>query len=129
MDKLDMFQARFGKVDDFGWWDIERIQTYASTQFTSKEFQGDLSLRWLLIELFIPYHQEMNGQVEVTWQKLRTVAHSIMVNARVLGEYILLELMHMTDNVISILSIKHFVKQDGGPTTPHTLATSKKPST
>ena len=45
MDKLDMFQARFGKVDDFGWWDIERIQTYASTQFTSKEFHGDISVR------------------------------------------------------------------------------------
>ena len=25
IDKLDMFQARFGKVDEFGWWDIEII--------------------------------------------------------------------------------------------------------
>ena len=22
MDKLDMFQAGFGKVDEFGWWDM-----------------------------------------------------------------------------------------------------------
>ena len=22
MDKLDMFQARFGRLDDFGWWDL-----------------------------------------------------------------------------------------------------------
>ena len=25
MDKLDKFQARFVKVDEFGWWDTERI--------------------------------------------------------------------------------------------------------
>ena len=45
MDRLDMFQARFGKVDEFGWWDMERIQTYAVTQFNSKGFQGDLYIR------------------------------------------------------------------------------------
>ena len=39
MDKLDRFQEIFVKVDEFGWWNMERIQTYASTQFTSKEFQ------------------------------------------------------------------------------------------
>ena len=27
MDKLDMFQSIFGKVDEFGWWDMEIIQT------------------------------------------------------------------------------------------------------
>ena len=25
MDKLDMFQARFGKVYEFGWWYLEQI--------------------------------------------------------------------------------------------------------
>ena len=25
MDKLDMFQSRFGKIDKFGWWDLEKI--------------------------------------------------------------------------------------------------------
>ena len=39
MDKLDMFQARFGKVYEFGWWDIEIIETDAGTKFASKEFQ------------------------------------------------------------------------------------------
>ena len=27
MEKLDMFQARLVKVYEFGWWDMERIQT------------------------------------------------------------------------------------------------------
>ena len=36
MDNLDMFQAIFGKVDEFGWWYMERIQTESGTQFTSK---------------------------------------------------------------------------------------------
>ena len=31
MDKLDMFQAIFGKVDEFGWWDMDIIPTDAST--------------------------------------------------------------------------------------------------
>ena len=22
MDKLDIFQSRFGKIDQFGWWDL-----------------------------------------------------------------------------------------------------------
>ena len=39
MDKLDIFQDRFSKVDGFGWWDLERNQNGAGTQFTSEEFQ------------------------------------------------------------------------------------------
>ena len=34
MDKLYMFQAKSGKVDEFFWWDMERIQTENGTQFT-----------------------------------------------------------------------------------------------
>ena len=26
MDKPDMFQSGFGKIDEFGWWDLEIIQ-------------------------------------------------------------------------------------------------------
>ena len=35
MDKLDMFQSRFGKIGKFGWWYLERISADAGTQFTS----------------------------------------------------------------------------------------------
>ena len=28
MDNLDMFQSRFGKIDEFGWWDLEIISSY-----------------------------------------------------------------------------------------------------
>ena len=31
MDKLDMFQSRFGKIDQFGWWDLERTSAHAIT--------------------------------------------------------------------------------------------------
>ena len=34
MDKLDMFQSRFGKIDEFGWWNLERISADVGTQFT-----------------------------------------------------------------------------------------------
>ena len=29
MDKLDMLHSRFGKIDQFGWWDLERISADA----------------------------------------------------------------------------------------------------
>ena len=31
MDKLDMFQYIFVKVDEFSWWDLVQIQTYDGT--------------------------------------------------------------------------------------------------
>ena len=37
MDKLNMFQSRFGKIDEFGWWDLERISADSGKQFTSTE--------------------------------------------------------------------------------------------
>ena len=38
MDKLDMFQSRFGKIDEFGLWGLERISVDIGTQFTSTDF-------------------------------------------------------------------------------------------
>ena len=38
MNKLDIFQGIFGELDEFGWWDMEQIQTEAGTQFTSNLF-------------------------------------------------------------------------------------------
>ena len=39
MYKLDMFQSRFGKIDEFGWWDLERISEDAGKLFTLTEFK------------------------------------------------------------------------------------------
>ena len=35
MDKLDMFQCRFGKIDEFGWSYLEKISADSGKQFTS----------------------------------------------------------------------------------------------
>ena len=63
MDKLDMFQSRFGKTDQFGWWDLERISADAGTQFTSTEFKEECKIRGVRLTLAAPEHQEMNRQV------------------------------------------------------------------
>ena len=73
-------------------------------------------------------HQEMNGQVEVTWRKLRTVAHSLMVHARFSEAYSNLALMYTTDHIFPVLPIKDLINKYGDPTTPHKLATGTKPS-
>ena len=39
MDKLDPFQSRFGKIDKFGWCDINRISADSGSQFTSTDFK------------------------------------------------------------------------------------------
>ena len=70
----------------------------------------------------------MNGQVELTCRTLQAIAHSIMLNARVYDEYINFAFMYMTGHIFPVLSIKHLVKQDGEPATPHKLAIGTKPS-
>ena len=54
MDKIDMFRARYGKVDEFGWWYMEMIQTDSGMQFNSKELHEGLSIRGVQIELTTP---------------------------------------------------------------------------
>ena len=54
MDKLDMFQSRFGKIDQFGWWDLERISEDAGTQFTSTEFKDECQTRGVCFMLEAP---------------------------------------------------------------------------
>ena len=38
-DKLDMFQSIFVDIDEFVWWDLERITSDVGTQFTSTELK------------------------------------------------------------------------------------------
>ena len=36
-----MFQSIFEKIEQFGWWDLERISADAGTQFTSMELKDE----------------------------------------------------------------------------------------
>ena len=66
MEKLGIFQSRFGKIDQFGWWGLERISADAGTQFTSTEYKYLFQTRRVRLTLAAPEHQEINGQVEMT---------------------------------------------------------------
>ena len=127
MYKLDMFQSRFGKINQFGWWDLERISADAGTQFTSTEFKYECQNCRVSLTLTAPEHQEMNGQFEVTWRTLRTVAQSLMVHARVPEVYVHFVLMYTTYHIFPVLPIKDLTNEDGDPTTPRTMATGTKP--
>ena len=128
MDKLDMFQSRFRKIDQLGWRDLERISADAGTQFNSTEFKDKCQTGKVSLMLAAPEHQEMNGQVEVTWRTFRTVAHSLMVHARVLEVYVHFALMYTTDHIFPVLPIKDLIDEYCDPTSPHKLATGTKPS-
>ena len=73
--------------------------------------------------LAAPEHQEINGQVEVTWRTLRTITHSHMVHDRVHFAF-----MYTTDHIFLVLPIKYMINKDGNPTTPFKLETGTKPS-
>ena len=60
MDKMDMFQSRSGNIDEFGWWDLERISADVDTQFTSEEFKEECQTRRVCLKLAAPEHQDMN---------------------------------------------------------------------
>ena len=128
MEKLVMFQARFGQVDGFGWLDMERIKTDSGMQFTSKYFQGVVSLQGVQLALAVTDYQEINGLVEVTWQTLQTISYSIMVHAQFSDKYIHSTLIYINYHILPVISIKHLVNQYSEPTTPHKLATTIKPS-
>ena len=57
MEKLDMFQSRSGKIDEFGWWDLERISADSGKQFTSTELKEEYQNRGVHLTLAAPEHQ------------------------------------------------------------------------
>ena len=118
MDKLDMFQFRLGKIDKFGWWDLEIISSDAGSQFTSSEFKEELQTCGVYLALAAPEHQEMNGQVQVTRITLHTIAQYLMVHARVSEAYIHFPLMYMTDHIFPVIPIKYLINKYDKPTTP-----------
>ena len=122
MDKLYVIQSRFGRIDQFGWLDLERISSDAGTQFTLTEFKEECQTRGVRLTLAAPEHKEMNIQVEVTWINLCTVAHALMVHARVPEVYVHFVLMCTTDHIFPVLPIKDLINEDGYLTTPHKLA-------
>ena len=58
MDKLDMFQYIFGRIDTFIWWYLQIISADEGTQFTSMEFQDKYQTCSVHIFLASPEHQE-----------------------------------------------------------------------
>ena len=112
MDKLDMFQDRFGKVDEFGWWDLEIFSADEGTNFTSTEFQDECQTHSVRLTLKAPDHQEMNGQVKATRRTLHTTVHSRMVHGRVLEAYIHFVLKYTAYHIFPVLSIKYLINED-----------------
>ena len=70
----------------------------------------------------------MNRHVEVTQRTLHTVAHSLMVHARVPEVYFHFALMYTTDHICPVLPIKDLINEDGNTTMPHKLTKGTKPS-
>ena len=57
LNKLDMFQSRFGKIDEFGWWDLEKISADAGVQFNLTEFKQECQTSGVHLTLAAPEHK------------------------------------------------------------------------
>ena len=78
--------------------------------------------------LAAPEHQELNGEVKVTWRTLRKITHSLVVHARFWEAYINFLLMYTTDHIFPVLPIKDMINEYGDLTTPYKLARGTKHS-
>ena len=107
-----MCQDKFGKIDEYVWWDLEIISSNVGMQFTSTYFQEECQTHRVQLMFAAPEHQEMNRQVELTCRMLRTIAHSLRVHARVSEACIHFVLMYMTDHIFTVLPIKYMVNED-----------------
>ena len=57
MDKLNMFQSRFGQIDEFEWWDLEGISADEGKKFTSTKFKEECQTCGVHLTLATPEHQ------------------------------------------------------------------------
>ena len=96
MNKLDIFQSRFGKIDEFGWWDLDRISADAAKKFILTGFKGECQNHGVHLTLTAPEYQEMNGRVKVTRRTLRKNSQYLIVQAIFLEAYINFALMYTT---------------------------------
>ena len=51
---MDWNISRFGKMDEFGWWDLEIISADLGTQFTSIEFKEEFQTSGIYLTLAAP---------------------------------------------------------------------------
>ena len=58
MDKLDMFQSRFGKIDEFGWWDLDKISADAGSQIYVDGFNEEFQTRGVHLTLAPTEHHK-----------------------------------------------------------------------
>ena len=57
MDKLDILESIFGKIDEFGWWSLKVILVDAGRQFISMKFLYECQTRNVHLKLADPWHQ------------------------------------------------------------------------
>ena len=57
MYKLGIFQSRFGRIGEFGWWDLGIISVDSGTQFTLTDYKQECQTCGVHLTLAAPEHQ------------------------------------------------------------------------
>ena len=57
MDKLEEFQSRFGKIDEFGLWDLKRFSSDSGMELYFTEIQDECQNHFICLTLAAQKHQ------------------------------------------------------------------------
>ena len=88
---------------------LKNISADAGAQSTLTNFKEECQTCGVNLTSAAPEYQGMIIQVKLTWRTLRTIAHSLMIHARVSEAYIHFALMYTTDHIFWVLPIKDLI--------------------
>ncbi|MGH7973946.1 MAG: hypothetical protein ACREBR_00370 [bacterium] len=128
LEGLQAFAVRFGRIDEVGYLDFERIQSDAGPQFTSEEFKHEALSAGIRLTIAAPRHQEQNTYCERTWQTIRTIAQKLLLHARVGPQYNHHALMYATDHIFPVIPWKNLQIEGRQTTLTNWLRASVLPS-
>ena len=106
--------------------EISHIRSDAGSEFRSDTFRkwcGENNIRF---NTAAPKHQEQNGLVERHWGTIVKMANTLLIHARLSTKFLYYAIKY-AQYIHDVIPVKELYDANGMPTTPHYLATGRKP--
>jgi transposase InsO family protein len=126
IDTITRYQADHSHIGNYGYLDIARVCTDSGSQFTSEEFKKHCWEAGIQLSLAAPKKQYQNHLAECTWQTIGTMAHSLLVHARLPDSFMYYALVYSC-HIFNVLPVKGLYSRDQ-VATPYELFQGTKPN-
>jgi len=124
---LTQYQADNKPASKYGYMNLDKIRSDAGSQFTSAEFAEYCRDHQIHLSLAAPKKQYQNHLVECTWQTTSTIAHTLLVHAKLPDTFWYHAMVYATD-IFNVLPVRGMKNEQYCPATPYELFFSEKPS-